>query len=261
MVAEGANFIVSGEWWIALFPGAALMLAVFCFNLLGDGLRDIIDPRGRRHMTAIPALAVEDLSVEFRTRSGIVKALEDVGFSVDKGETVALVGESGSGKSVTAYAIMGILDAAGKVTSGRAMFGGIDLLALSERDLAEQRGREISMIFQNPRTALNPIRRVGQQIADVLLRHGGATRSDAPRARDRDAGEVAHPRSRAPRRGLSVRAVGRHVPARDDRHRARLPAGAADRRRADHRPRRHHPGGDHGPDRRAGAASAAWRRS
>ena len=133
-------------------------------------------------MTAVPALAVEDLSVEFRTRSGTVKVLDHIGFSVDKGETVALVGESGSGKSVTAFAVMGILDPAGKVTSGRALFGGTDLLALSERDLAEQRGRELSMIFQNPRTALNPIRKVGQQIADVLVRHGGATRTDAPRA-------------------------------------------------------------------------------
>src|SRR5215216_6382581 len=133
-------------------------------------------------MTAIPALSVENLSVEFRTRSGVVKVRERVGFSVDKGETVALVGESGSGKSVTAFAVMGILDPAGKVTSGRALFGGTDLLALSERDLAEQRGRELSMIFQNPRTALNPIRKVGQQIADVLVRHGGATRPDAPRA-------------------------------------------------------------------------------
>ncbi|HEX9523057.1 MAG TPA: ATP-binding cassette domain-containing protein, partial [Reyranella sp.] len=119
-------------------------------------------------MTAVPALAVEDLSVEFRTRSGTVKVLERVAFEVDKGETLALVGESGSGKSVTAFAVMGILDAAGRVTSGRAMFGGSNLLALSEHDLAEQRGRELSMIFQNPRTALNPIRRVGQQIADVL---------------------------------------------------------------------------------------------
>jgi peptide/nickel transport system ATP-binding protein len=73
-------------------------------------------------MTAVPALQVENLSVEFRTRSGVVKVLEHVGFSVDKGETVALVGESGSGKSVTAFAVMGILDAAGRVTSGKAMF-------------------------------------------------------------------------------------------------------------------------------------------
>ena len=132
-------------------------------------------------MTAIAALAVEDLSVEFRTRSGVVKVLEHVGFSVAKGETVALVGESGSGKSVTAFAVMGILDAAGRVTAGKAMFGGSDLLAQSERELSELRGRELSMIFQNPRTALNPIRRVGQQIADVLTRHGGATRDTAPR--------------------------------------------------------------------------------
>jgi peptide/nickel transport system ATP-binding protein len=132
-------------------------------------------------MTAIAALAVDNLSVEFRTRSGVVKVLEHVGFSVAKGETVALVGESGSGKSVTAFAVMGILDAAGRVTAGKAMFGGSDLLAQSERELSELRGRELSMIFQNPRTALNPIRRVGDQIADVLTRHGGATRATAPR--------------------------------------------------------------------------------
>ena len=81
------------------------------------------------HMTmAAPALSVEGLSVEFRTRSGIVRALDNVSFAVDKGETIALVGKSGSGKSVTAYAVMGILDPAGKVTAGRAMLGGLDLL-------------------------------------------------------------------------------------------------------------------------------------
>ena len=133
-------------------------------------------------MTAAPALKVENLSVEFRTRAGVVRVLEAVDLEVGKGETVALVGESGSGKSVTAFATMGILDPAGRVTSGSAMFGGADLLALPERELAELRGRELSMIFQNPRTALNPIRRVGQQIADVLVRHGGATRAQAPQA-------------------------------------------------------------------------------
>jgi peptide/nickel transport system ATP-binding protein len=130
-------------------------------------------------MSALPALEVRGLSVEFRTRSGVVRALEDVGFSVAKGETVALVGESGSGKSVTAYAVMGILDPAGKVTAGRAMFGGIDLLQQPEKELAELRGRDLSMIFQSPRTALNPIRRIGDQLADVLVRHGGATRAGA----------------------------------------------------------------------------------
>ena len=123
-------------------------------------------------MTTAPALRVEDLSVEFRTRWGIVRALENVSFSVGKGETIALVGESGSGKSVSAYAVMGILDPAGRVTDGRALMGDIDLLTASPRQLAEIRGRQIAMIFQNPRTALNPIRPVGRQIADVLIRHG-----------------------------------------------------------------------------------------
>jgi peptide/nickel transport system ATP-binding protein len=133
-------------------------------------------------MTAAPALSVEGLSVEFRTRSGIVRALDNVNFSVAKGETIALVGESGSGKSVTAYAVMGILDPAGRVSAGRAMLGDLDLLAASPSKLAEVRGRDIAMIFQNPRTALNPIRMVGRQIADVLMRHGNVPRKDAPAA-------------------------------------------------------------------------------
>jgi peptide/nickel transport system ATP-binding protein len=116
-------------------------------------------------------LAVEDLSVEFRTRSGTVRALEHISLEVHKGQTVGIVGESGSGKSVLSYAILGILDAAGRVTSGRAVFGGLDLVRATEQERAEVRGRELSMIFQNPRAALNPIRRVGDQIVDVLKRH------------------------------------------------------------------------------------------
>jgi peptide/nickel transport system ATP-binding protein len=131
-------------------------------------------------MSEAPALNVENLSVEFRTRNGMVRALDNVSFSVGKGETIALVGESGSGKSVTAYAVMGILDPAGRVTSGRAMLGGLDLLAATPGQLAEVRGREIAMIFQNPRTALNPIRPVGRQIADMLIRHGNVPRREAP---------------------------------------------------------------------------------
>ena len=131
-------------------------------------------------MTAVPALSVEHLSVEFRTRSGVVKALDNVSFAVGKGETLALVGESGSGKSVTAYAIMGILDPAGRVTGGKAMLGALDLLHAKPDEIGKVRGREIAMIFQNPRTALNPIRPVGRQIADVLLRHADVTRREAP---------------------------------------------------------------------------------
>jgi peptide/nickel transport system ATP-binding protein len=129
----------------------------------------------------VPLLAVEDLGVEFRTRSGIVRALDGIGFELRRGETLALVGESGSGKSVTAYAILGILDPAARINSGRIVFGGLDLLGVPEKEMAEIRGREIAIVFQSPRTALNPIRPVGKQIADILIRHGNVTASQAPK--------------------------------------------------------------------------------
>lgn len=128
---------------------------------------------------ATPLLAVSNLSVEFRTRSGIVRALDKVGFEVARGETVALVGESGSGKSVTAYALLGLLDPAAQVSSGRIVFGGLELLRAGERTLEEMRGREFSLISQNPRGALNPICPVGKQLEDVLVRHGSVSRAQA----------------------------------------------------------------------------------
>jgi peptide/nickel transport system ATP-binding protein len=124
-------------------------------------------------------LEVSDFSVEFRTRSGIVKALDRVAFSVGRGETMALVGESGSGKSVTAYALLGLLDAAGRITGGRASLEGTELTTASPAALAAIRGKRASMIFQNPRAALNPIRPIGKQIADVVRRHTGLSRRDA----------------------------------------------------------------------------------
>ncbi len=122
-------------------------------------------------MTAQPLLDVHDLTVEFSTRRGIVKAVQHVNISVAKGETLGIVGESGSGKSVTSYAVMRILDRAGKIAEGSVMFSGIDVKAASEDEMRDLRGREISMIFQNPRAALNPIRKVGDQIEDVLRQH------------------------------------------------------------------------------------------
>lgn len=127
----------------------------------------------------IPLLMVERLSVEFRTRSGTVRALENIKLEIHKGETVGIVGESGSGKSVLSYAVLGILDPAGRVTSGTAVFDGMDMLNAPETDLEEIRGREASMIFQSPRTSLNPIRKVGHQIEDILRRHAAVPKHEA----------------------------------------------------------------------------------
>jgi peptide/nickel transport system ATP-binding protein len=119
----------------------------------------------------VPLLDVAGLTVEFSTRRGIVRAVEHVDVRIAKGETVGIVGESGSGKSVTSYAVMRILDRAGRIAQGAVHFTGLDVRAASEDEMRNLRGREMSMIFQNPRAALNPIRKVGRQIEDVLEQH------------------------------------------------------------------------------------------
>ncbi|MEN3382051.1 MAG: peptide/nickel transport system ATP-binding protein ddpF [Hyphomicrobiales bacterium] len=128
-------------------------------------------------MTALPLLDIRDLTVEFSTRRGIVRAVEHVDIAIAKGETVGIVGESGSGKSVTSYAAMRILDRAGRIADGTVTFTGIDVRQASESDMRALRGREMSMIFQNPRAALNPSRKVGRQIVDVLRQHAQADAS------------------------------------------------------------------------------------
>src|SRR5215510_10090373 len=125
-------------------------------------------------MTPLPLLDIRDLTVEFSTRRGTVRAVQHVDIAVAKGETVGIVGESGSGKSVTSYAAMRILDRAGRIAEGSVTFTGIDVGQASETDMRALRGREMSMIFQNPRAALNPIRKVGRQIEDVLRQHAQA---------------------------------------------------------------------------------------
>lgn len=114
---------------------------------------------------------VESLTVAFTTRNGVVEAVRDVSFSLAKGETLGIVGESGSGKSVTSYALMRILDANGAIAEGELRYAGIDLRRARQQEMRDIRGREISMIFQNPRAALNPIRKVGRQIEDVMRQH------------------------------------------------------------------------------------------
>ena len=124
--------------------------------------------------SAPPLVAIDRLRVEFKTRNGVVTAVSDVALDVGKGETVGIVGESGSGKSVTSYALMRILDRAGHIADGAVTFSGVDVANANARTLRDLRGREMSMIFQNPRMALNPIRKVGDQITDVLVQHAQA---------------------------------------------------------------------------------------
>ncbi|GGX57088.1 ABC transporter ATP-binding protein [Streptomyces minutiscleroticus] len=125
-------------------------------------------------------LDVRDLRVEFRTRDGVAHAVNGVNLSVDAGETLAVLGESGSGKSVTAQAVMGILDSPpGRVTGGEILFKGRDLLGLKEEERRRIRGAEMAMIFQDALSSLNPVLTVGAQLAEMFTVHRGMSRKDA----------------------------------------------------------------------------------
>jgi oligopeptide transport system ATP-binding protein len=128
----------------------------------------------------VPLLEVDNLQVEFRTRDGVAKAVNGVSYTVDEGETLAVLGESGSGKSVTAQAVMGILDSPpGFVTGGAVRFRGQDLLALPEDERRVYRGRNIAMIFQDALSSLNPVFSVGWQIGEMFRVHEGLSKRDA----------------------------------------------------------------------------------
>ena len=126
-----------------------------------------------------PVLVVDDLQVEFRTREGVAKAVNGVSYTVDAGETLAVLGESGCGKSVTAQAIMGILDTPpGFVTGGSVRLQGVELLSLPEKQRRTYRGESIAMIFQDALSALNPVYTVGRQITEMFRVHRGLSAKD-----------------------------------------------------------------------------------
>ena len=124
-------------------------------------------------------LEVRDLQTQFKTDDGVVRAVDGVSFSLDRGQTIGIVGESGSGKSVTSLSILRLLGAAGKITGGSVTFDGTDLGKIPERAMRDVRGNRISMIFQDPMTSLNPFMTVERQISEVLTLHRGLSRADA----------------------------------------------------------------------------------
>ena len=126
-----------------------------------------------------PLLSVEGLTTTFDTPAGPLTAVNGASFSIGTGETLGLVGESGSGKSVTAFSIIRLVQEPGRITCGRVLFQGRDLLGLGEEDMRQVRGAGIGFVFQEPMAALNPVMRVGAHIAEALRVHGLASRADA----------------------------------------------------------------------------------
>src|SRR5690242_16616813 len=124
-------------------------------------------------------LDVRDLKTYFRTDDGLVKAVDGVTFSVEKGKSLGIVGESGSGKSVTCLTIMGLNNRRNAITSGEALFNGEDLLTMSPRRLREIRGNDVAMIFQDPMTSLNPVHTIGKQLVEAVILHQDVTKAAA----------------------------------------------------------------------------------
>jgi peptide/nickel transport system ATP-binding protein len=131
-------------------------------------------------------LEVRNLRTHFFTRAGVVKAVDDVSFSVDRGQVLGLVGESGSGKSVTGFSIIGLIDPPGRLTGGSVFYQGQDLAKLDEREMRQLRGNRIAMIFQDPMMTLNPVLRIDTQMIETVQAHVKTTRAEA-RIRARDA--------------------------------------------------------------------------
>jgi len=126
-----------------------------------------------------PVLFVEGLRTHFFTKAGVVKAVDDVSFIVNRGEVMGLVGESGSGKSMTGYSIMGLIDPPGRVVGGRILLDGIDLMQLSPDELRQMRGNRVAMIFQDPMMTLNPVLRIETQMIEAIVAHRKVGGEDA----------------------------------------------------------------------------------
>ena len=143
---------------------------------------------------------IKGLKTHFDTRDGVVKAVDEVSFKIKRGEVLGLVGESGCGKSVTSLSIMGLIPHPGKIVSGQIMFDGNDIAQMKPDDVRKLRGEHISMIFQQPGSALNPVQRADVQIKEVYKLHRDWSKDVEQEKAVEHAGPGRHPRSRAARR-------------------------------------------------------------
>ena len=200
MISESENYIFSA-WWYPVFPGIAIIVTVVAFNLLGDGLRDVLDPTARTWQSKLEKkpvsrkqlektveppngdtiLAVRDLSVDYHSYEGTVQAVRDVTFDIGKGEAYGLIGESGSGKSTVAFDVIGLLPRPpGETVSGQVLLRTdqhesvrpyVDMLTLKDTEINRIRGKRIAMIFQDVLDSLHPSYRISFQMSQTYLLH------------------------------------------------------------------------------------------
>jgi peptide/nickel transport system permease protein len=201
LMIRGARSTMEQAPWLLFWPCLALAGTILTFNLLCDRLRDALDPRAgsagagwlrRAAVRVLPGAApgpapsllrVEGLTIEIETASARIRPVRDVSLSLKAGETLALVGESGSGKTLTGLALLGLLPPSMEIT-GRVLFidragQSRDLACLSEAEMRRLRGDEIAMVFQDPGSSLNPVHRIGDQVAEVVCAHRETSRSEA----------------------------------------------------------------------------------
>ena len=187
--------ISAGAWWAYWPPGMAIVWVVLATTLLGTALEDVLNPRLKRHhlererkrpaaalapvlelptghaAATSPLLSVRNLTVEFDSPSGPLRAVNDVSFDLRRGETIGLVGESGSGKTTTALAMLRLLPPGGQVVAGQVLFDGEDLMTLDAREMRAVRWARLAIVFQGAMNSLNPVRRVGDQVAEAVRIH------------------------------------------------------------------------------------------
>jgi peptide/nickel transport system permease protein len=199
--AFGRGAMSIGAWWALFAPGLGIVWIVLGLTLLGQGLEQVLNPRLEMHhlMPGRPAvqdvkagilqeksalLEVRDVSIHYINKGKPpARAVENVSFTLDKSELIGLVGESGCGKTTLMLALLRLLPSAGQIVGGKVFFDGKDLTAMSDDDLNKIRWKEISIVFQGAMNALNPVRTVGEQIAEAIIKHMPAIPHDKLQAR------------------------------------------------------------------------------